>query len=84
MREEPLVALVEDGAFRRLVRTAFSRRRKTLLNNLRTVRWPGADEKDVASILQEAGIDSHRRAETLSTEEFGLLTCRLFSPKKKS
>jgi len=82
MREEPLVALVEDGAFRRLVRTAFSRRRKTLLNNLRTVRWPGADEKDVASILQEAGIDSHRRAETLSTEEFGLLTCRLFSPKK--
>ena len=82
MREEPLVALVEDGAFRRLVRTAFSRRRKTLLNNLRSVRWPGADEKDMTSILQEAGIDGRRRAETLSAEEFGLLARRLSLAKK--
>lgn len=81
MREEPLVSLVEDEAFRCVVRTAFSRRRKTLLNNLRPVRCPGADEKDMASILQEAGIDGRRRAETLSAEEFGLLARRLFLPK---
>ncbi len=82
MREEPLVALVDDDAFRSLVRTAFSRRRKTLLNNLRPVRWPGADEKALVSILRETGIDGRRRAETLSAEEFGLLARRLVPTKK--
>jgi len=82
MREDPLVAFGDEDAFRSIVRTAFSRRRKTLLNNLRLFRWPGWDEKCMISILQEAGIDGRRRAETLSAEEFGGLARQLVSLKK--
>jgi 16S rRNA (adenine1518-N6/adenine1519-N6)-dimethyltransferase len=82
MREKPLVPLEEDDAFRNIVRTAFSRRRKTLLNNLRLLRWPGCDEKSLIATLQEAGIDGLRRAETLSAEEFGMLARKFVSLKK--
>ena len=81
VREEAPFAAAEDDAFRIVVRAAFSRRRKTLSNNLRLVRWPGLDEPALISILQDAGIDGSRRAETLSAEEFGALTRQLISLK---
>jgi 16S rRNA (adenine1518-N6/adenine1519-N6)-dimethyltransferase len=60
--EPPEVA--DPAALRRIVRTAFQHRRKGLRAALRE-RIPGAEAG-----LERAGIESLRRAETLSEEEF--------------
>lgn len=61
--DEPRAAVRDEQRFRTLVKAAFSQRRKTLWNALRSV--PGAREA-----LERAGIDPQRRGETLSVEEF--------------
>ena len=54
---------VEDSALlETVVRTAFSQRRKTLQNSLKTI----ADK----SLFEEIGIDGSRRPETLSLNEY--------------
>jgi 16S rRNA (adenine1518-N6/adenine1519-N6)-dimethyltransferase len=83
VRNRPLAVLSDEDLFSRIVRTAFSKRRKTLLNNLRSGPWPGYDEGKISDILQETDIDGGRRAETLSAAEFGLLS-NAFSSKEKS
>jgi 16S rRNA (adenine1518-N6/adenine1519-N6)-dimethyltransferase len=50
------------------VKTAFSQRRKTLSNSLKSF---GSNIKDV---MISSGIDPQRRPETLSLEEFARLT----------
>ena len=59
----------ETSSFREVVRAAFQTRRKTLRNALRAL----GDEARAARALNEAGIDSGRRGETLSVEEFASL-----------
>jgi len=61
----------DEEAFRRLVSTAFSQKRKTILNNLKTA-YPDSREA-----LERAGIDGSRRAETLTLAEWLLLTEQL-------
>ena len=53
--------------FFEVVRAGFNRRRKTLLNALTAL---GMDKEDLKSILDEAGVEPSRRAETLSIQEF--------------
>ncbi|MCE5263563.1 MAG: 16S rRNA (adenine(1518)-N(6)/adenine(1519)-N(6))-dimethyltransferase RsmA [Deltaproteobacteria bacterium] len=63
---------LSDGAlFTKIVRTAFSRRRKTLWNNLRRI---AISDDVVERVFNMSGIDRVRRAETLSVEEFSKLT----------
>ncbi len=59
-----------EQIFRQVVRTAFSKRRKTLLNALRS--WPYGDRgrRAVRELLENCGIDPHRRPETLLPEEY--------------
>lgn len=83
IREKPLVVLGDDVLFRKIVQISFSKRRKTLLNNLRHVHLPGYSEDSLLSALQETGIDGIRRAETLCAEEFGALTNHLISKESK-
>lgn len=61
--DEPRAVVHDEARFRKLVKAAFSQRRKTLRNALRGM--PGAREA-----LEKAGIDSRRRGETLTVEEF--------------
>jgi len=61
----PLVAVDDADALARVVRAAFSQRRKTLRNTLRGLLTPEA--------LQALDIDPTRRAETLSLAEFARL-----------
>jgi 16S rRNA (adenine1518-N6/adenine1519-N6)-dimethyltransferase len=63
---EPPVAITDMQAFERLVSQAFSQRRKTLRNSLRSFVSP--------SNMEGAGIDPGRRPETLSLEDFAVLT----------
>ncbi|MGA3279551.1 MAG: 16S rRNA (adenine(1518)-N(6)/adenine(1519)-N(6))-dimethyltransferase RsmA [Smithella sp.] len=73
--EGPLIKLIDEDFFVRLVRDAFAQRRKMLINNLKQSKLlEGAPESLLKEALMLAGIDSGRRGETLSVEEFGHLS----------
>jgi 16S rRNA (adenine1518-N6/adenine1519-N6)-dimethyltransferase len=65
--EKPSVTVKDEEFFSKVVKTAFSQRRKMLSNSLRVIR------NDIKERLTEAGIDPDRRPETLSIEEFARL-----------
>lgn len=67
LRPYPGLKVLEKDFFR-VVKAAFSQRRKTLGNSL--AGGLGMDKKQVSGILVEAGVDGQRRAETLTIEEF--------------
>ena len=72
-RAEPLVKFADQDQaawFNLVVKAAFGQRRKTLLNSL--TGGLGMTREQVEAALKEAGIDPRRRAETLSSPEFGL------------
>jgi len=73
VREEPLCRVDDMDFFRRLVRTSFSMRRKTLLNNLKSSSLPVTADR-ISAALSALGIDGARRAETLSVHEFADLS----------
>jgi 16S rRNA (adenine1518-N6/adenine1519-N6)-dimethyltransferase len=68
----PRVAVADEAAFFRVVRSAFAQRRKTLRNTLAAglAITPGQAERACSA----AGLDPRRRGETLSLEEFAALT----------
>ncbi|MEW6270291.1 MAG: 16S rRNA (adenine(1518)-N(6)/adenine(1519)-N(6))-dimethyltransferase RsmA [Thermodesulfobacteriota bacterium] len=66
----PRAAVDDEALFRRVVRTAFSQRRKTLRNALAS----GFGGATAEALLAAAEIDPRRRAETLSLDEFARLT----------
>ena len=73
IRFEPLAStryeVSDDFLFERLVRALFAQRRKTILNNLRNALGDiGRD--DLLELLGACGVDSKRRPETVSLEEF--------------
>ena len=70
--EKPRVIVKEERIFFSLVKTAFSQRRKTLANSLKSF---GPNIRD---ILTTSGIDPKRRPETLSIPEFAGLADLLF------
>ena len=70
-REKPPVEVCDEGLFFRVVKAAFSLRRKMLSNSLKNI---GIKSERVAKWLELAGVDGKRRAETLSLEDFAKLT----------
>ncbi len=78
LRPEPPVKLLSEKLFFDCVRKGFGQRRKTLHNALTGIG--GLDKEATGRLLQEAGIDPIRRAETLSLEEFAALANRLAEP----
>ncbi len=65
--EKPRVTVSNEKRFFNIVRTAFSQRRKMLLNSLKALH------ENPKQWLLSAGIDPHRRPETLTIEEFAHL-----------
>ena len=74
-REGPSIAELE--AVRRLVRAAFSRRRKQLRTILRSTPHYDLSRDEADAILGEMGIAPRARPETLAPEEFLALAARL-------
>lgn len=70
-RIKPPVEVCDEGLFFRVVKAAFSLRRKMLSNSLKNM---GIKGEQVAKWLELAGVDGKRRAETLSLEDFAKLT----------
>ncbi|TEB08470.1 Ribosomal RNA small subunit methyltransferase A [Pelotomaculum schinkii] len=72
-RALPAVSVRDEKTFFKLVRAAFGRRRKTLLNSL-DGSGLGPDKATWLKVLQRCGIDASRRGETLALAEFACLT----------
>ncbi len=69
IREEKPVTLKDESTFFACVRGGFGQRRKTLANSITGVC--GLTKQSAREVLEAAGIDPGRRAETLDMEEFG-------------
>jgi len=72
IRKEPAVTVKDEQLFFRVVKAAFGKRRKTLLNALSAGNL-GLTKDEIKEILLANGIDENRRGETLSLEEFAAL-----------
>ncbi len=68
LREKPAVQVQDEKMFFRVVKAAFSQRRKTLLNCLCAKFSLPKDE--ISALLESIGITPSRRGETLSLQEF--------------
>lgn len=71
-RETPLCAVKDEEHLLRLVKVAFSMRRKTLLNNL--ISGMGLSREKAQECLVAAQIPTNARAEALSIEQFCALS----------
>jgi len=69
-RKMPPVVVLEESMFFRVVKIAFSQRRKTFANTLKAA---GIDKDIVVSLLEKCAIDSTCRGETLSMDKFALV-----------
>lgn len=72
---KPRAEVGDEDVFRSVVKSAFSMRRKTLVNCLKSAEF--AKQIDCGALLKACEIDGRRRGETLSLEEFGVLSCRV-------
>lgn len=70
--DRPPVDVPDEALFFRVVRAGFGQKRKQLRNALSA--GLGLDKDTAGALLQRAGIDPQRRAETLSLEEWAALT----------
>lgn len=77
--EPPVIVEDEDFLFA-VARGSFVQRRKTLLNNLQSSLPDGKAKKEqILEAFERIGIDPGRRGETLSIEEFGILSNALYA-----
>lgn len=74
VRKQPPVKVTSEKMFFRVVKGAFSQRRKTLNNALKTMGLPGERVKAALALAQ---IDGERRGETLSLTEFAQIANHL-------
>ncbi|MBU5676481.1 16S rRNA (adenine(1518)-N(6)/adenine(1519)-N(6))-dimethyltransferase RsmA [Alkaliphilus sp. MSJ-5] len=74
--ERPKVYVESEDLFFALVKDAFGKRRKTLLNALSTGDLK-LNKDLLKDVLLSSGIDENRRGETLTIEEYGLLANNL-------
>lgn len=79
IRKEKPVKLSNETVFFAVIKAGFGQRRKTLLNALTGVC--GKTKEEISFVLEAVGIESSRRAETLSIEEFASLANEVCSVK---
>lgn len=74
VRKEPFIELKDYQFFRKVVKAAFSQRRKTLKNCL---LGAGFEKEKVANVISEMGLDENIRGEKLSINQLGSLSEKL-------
>ncbi len=70
--DKPAVEVHKEGQFFRIVRSAFSQRRKTICNALAHALGK-FNKQRLAQVLEKAYINSHARAEGLSLDDFAAI-----------
>ncbi|TKC13891.1 16S rRNA (adenine(1518)-N(6)/adenine(1519)-N(6))-dimethyltransferase RsmA [Robertmurraya kyonggiensis] len=79
VRKTPRVSVKDEAFFFTVTRASFAQRRKTILNNLTSQLPAGKEKKEqILTALSEASIEPTRRGETLSIEEFAVLSDALY------
>ena len=73
---EARVEVKDEAMFFKVIRESFNMRRKTLSNALKNI---GLSKDSLEEAFKEADIDSRRRGETLSIEEFASLSNSIYS-----
>ena len=68
---EPVITVGDEAGFFELVRAGFAAPRKQLVNSL--ARGLGSEKTETLSLLEQAGIEPKRRAQTLTLEEWAQL-----------
>ncbi len=71
------VEIVDINFFQKVVKAAFSQRRKKLLNNLLACPLFTLNRQELLSLLEESDIGENQRAEELTIAEFARLTEKL-------
>lgn len=79
--EEPRVKVKDINFMFELVRAGFNMRRKTLWNAAKTLK---VDKVKLEEAFEKSRIDPKRRAETLTLEEFGVLSDCIYDIKTRS
>lgn len=77
LREKPAVQVADEAFFFRMVKGAFSQRRKTAANGLSAAL--GLPKETVFSAMDTAGLDRRVRAEALDMEQLAALCGSLFT-----
>lgn len=78
-KAEPPASVIDEEFLFKVARGSFVQRRKTILNNLQTSLPQGKAKKElILEALAEAEIDPVRRGETLSINEFAMLSNALY------
>jgi 16S rRNA (adenine1518-N6/adenine1519-N6)-dimethyltransferase len=78
-RNQPLYPVISEDFFFTVTRGSFVQRRKTILNNLMSSLPNGKEKKEmILSALASAEIEPSRRGESLSIEEFAVLSDALY------
>lgn len=71
---EPTVSVKDEALFFKIIKAAFSQRRKTLINSLYNQNVISISKEEMASILSRVGLDENIRGEMLSIDEFAKLS----------
>jgi len=79
--DKPKVNILSNSTFSQVVRAAFAKRRKTLLNTL-SLSNLGLEKEEIKEVLEKININPQRRGESLSIEEFALLSNSIYEVKK--
>ena len=69
--DEPKVKVDNEKLFFDIIRNSFNMRRKTLWNGVKSI---GPAKEKLEAAFEKAGIDPKRRGETLTIEEFAMLS----------
>jgi 16S rRNA (adenine1518-N6/adenine1519-N6)-dimethyltransferase len=78
---EPRVKVKDVNLMFELVRAGFNMRRKTLWNAAKTLK---VEKTKLEESFEKSAIDPKRRAETLSLEEFGVLSDCIYDVKSEN
>ncbi|MBE6065826.1 16S rRNA (adenine(1518)-N(6)/adenine(1519)-N(6))-dimethyltransferase RsmA [Clostridium cochlearium] len=70
--QQPRVSVKDEELFFKIIRTAFNMRRKTMWNVIKSLS--NLDKEIIERVFKLSNIDPKRRGETLSVEEFALLS----------
>ncbi|PJI09021.1 MULTISPECIES: 16S rRNA (adenine(1518)-N(6)/adenine(1519)-N(6))-dimethyltransferase RsmA [Clostridium] len=73
--QKPRIVVKDEKLFFKVIRSSFNMRRKTLWNAMKGFKL---SKEDLEQAFNDAGIDSKRRGETLSIEEFGKLSDEIY------
>ncbi|MBP1153471.1 MULTISPECIES: 16S rRNA (adenine(1518)-N(6)/adenine(1519)-N(6))-dimethyltransferase RsmA [unclassified Paenibacillus] len=77
VRQQPPVDVEDEDFFFEVVQASFVQRRKTIYNNLAAKYFTKETKSRMEAILQESGIEPSRRGETLSIQEYAVLSQNL-------